>query len=453
MLGFIAALLGAAANPVFVPKPCADAQMGARATCGTVTVPENRSRPSGRQIDLNVIVVRAAKPGTDRQALFDLEGGPGLADTKNAGFYVTDGAAYAATRDVVLIDQRGTGESNPLDCPEFDAADRALEPMFPPAAVLSCRARLSQRADLTRYTTEDAVADLDAVRKALGYARIDLSALSYGTTLALRYVAVHPAHVRSAILVSSVPPSAMPPRHHATAAQAALDQMITDCAADHACAARYPKLQSDLSTATAKLRATGRIDTSVAMERLRTKLHSPEGTRELPNIIHRLAGGDSSILKTSNARAGFNYFDGVYLTITCSESLPWFDQGRAMAAARRTTFGDYRIARQRAACARWPKARVQRSFFTPIHSSVPVLFLSGGRDPVTPARWAAGTARNFTNSKHVVIPWAGHIVDGLSGFDTCFDPQVLRFLETADPQAVDERCFSEMMPPPFKTAA
>jgi pimeloyl-ACP methyl ester carboxylesterase len=450
MLGLIAASLGAAA---FVPKPCADAQLGAGATCGTVTVPEDRSRKSARQIDLYVIVIRAAKPGKERQALFDLEGGPGLADTKNAGFYLTDGAAYAATRDVVLVDQRGTGESNPLDCPEFDAADRALEPMFPAAAVLSCRARLSQRADLTRYTTEDAVADLDTVRRALGYARIDLSALSYGTTLALRYIAVHPTHVRSAILVSSVPPSAMPPRHHATAAQAALDQMIADCAADQACAARYPKLRSDLSTATAKLRATGRIDTFVAMERLRTKLHSPAGTRELPGIIHQLAAGDSSILATSNARAGFNYFDGVYLTITCSESLPWFDQDRARAAARRTTFGDYRIAGQRAACGNWPKARVQRSFFAPIHSSVPVLFVSGGRDPVTPARWAAGTARNFANSKHVVIPWAGHIVDGLSGFDTCYDPQVVRFLETADPKAVDERCFSEMMPPPFKTAA
>jgi pimeloyl-ACP methyl ester carboxylesterase len=425
--------------------------MGARALCGTVAVPEDRSRPSERHIDLNIIVIRAAKPGKDRQALFDLEGGPGLADTENAGFYLTDGAAYATTRDVVLVDQRGTGDSNPLDCPEFDAANRSLEPMFPSAAVRSCRARLSQHADLTRYTTEDAVADLDAVRKALGYARIDLSALSYGTTLALRYIAVHPAYVRSAVLLSAVPPSVMPPRHHATAAQTALGQMIADCAADHACRTRYPKLRSDLSDATRKLRATGRIDPFVAMERLRTKLYSPSGTRELPGIIHRLADGDASILASSNERAGFNYFDGVYLTITCSESLPWFDQSRATAAARRTTFGDYRIVRQREACENWPRAQVKRSFFAPIHSSVPVLLVSGGRDPVTPARWAEQAARSFAISRHVIIPWAGHIVDGLSGLDTCFDPQVLRFLETRDPKAVDERCFSEMMPPPFKT--
>jgi pimeloyl-ACP methyl ester carboxylesterase len=243
----------------------------------------------------------------------------------------------------------------------------------------------------------------------------------------------------------------MPPRHHATAAQAALNRLIADCAADLACSVRYPRLRSDLSDGTRKLRATGHIDPFVAAERLRTKLYSPAGTRELPGIIHRLAGGDMSILATSNERAGFNYFDGVYLTITCSESLPWFDQRRAMAAARRTTFGDYRMVRQREACEHWPRARIERSFFTPSHSSVPVLFISGGRDPVTPTRWAEQAARNFANSKHVVIPWAGHIVDGLSGLDTCFDPQVVRFLETRDPKAVDERCFSEMTPPAFNT--
>jgi len=452
VLGLIAASLGTAANPTFVPKPCLDAQIGVRATCGIVTVPEDRSRTSGRQINLNLIIIRAAKPGKERQALFDLEGGPGLADTKDAGFYLSDGAAYSTTRDVVLIDQRGTGESNPLDCPEFDAADRSLEPMFPSAAVLSCRVRLSHRADLTRYTTEDAVADLDAVRKALGYSRIDLSALSYGTTLALRYIAVHPAHVRSAVLFSAVPPSAMPPRHHATAAQTALDQMIADCGADRACSTRYPRLRSDLSDAMRKLRSAGHIDSLVVMERLRTKLYSPAGARELPQMIHRLAGGDMSVFASTNEPKGFNYFDGVYLTITCSESLPWFDQNRAMVAARRTAFGDYRIVRQREACENWPRARVKRSFFTPVHSSVPVLFISGGRDPVTPAGWAEQAAQSFTNSRHLVVPWAGHIVDGLSGLDTCFDPQIVRFLDARDPKAVDERCLSEMMPPPFKPA-
>ncbi|QNP43008.1 alpha/beta fold hydrolase [Sphingomonas daechungensis] len=397
-----------------------------------------------------MIVISAAKPLKQPQALFDLDGGPGLADTKNAGFYLTDGTAYAETRDIVLIDQRGTGGSNPLDCPEFDAPDKALQPMFPVAAVQSCRARLSRSADLTRYTTDDAVADLDDVRRALGYAKIDLFALSYGTTLALRYVQRHENRVRSAVLLSAVPPSAMPPRHHATAAQPALDQLIADCAADASCSSRYPNLRARLKEALDKLQISAKVTPSVAMERLRTKLYSPGGARSEPNLIDRLAKGDISVLWSENERAGFNYFDGVYLTITCSESLPFFDETEARKNAQKTVFGDYRLTRQREACANWPRAQVKNDFFEPVRARVPVLFLSGNRDPVTPGKWAEEAAQGLPNSRLIVITWAGHIVDGLTGLDSCFDPQVVRFLETADPKSVDDRCFASMMPPPFK---
>ena len=450
MLSALALVMATASGPGLAAKACPTPELAAKARCGTVTVPEDRARPAGRQIGLNIIVIPAAKPGPEAAALFDLEGGPGLADTKNAGFYLTDGAAYSATRDVVLVDQRGTGESNPLDCPEFDEADSALKPMYPEATVKACRGRLSQVADLTRYTTEDAVEDLDAVRTALGYSKIDLFALSYGTTLALRYIARHESHVRSAVLLSAVPPSAMPPRHHAEAAQKALDHLIADCRADTACSTAYPNIPSDLSIAVRKLRDGRRVAPAVAMERLRTKLYSPGGARELPSIIHRLADGDTAILASSNARAGFNYYEGVYLTITCSESLPWFDQQEAMKIGRRTLFGNYRLDRQLAACAEWPRAEVSKSFFDPVRSSVPILFLSGARDPVTPASWATEAAKGFTRSRQITIPSAGHIVDGLSGLDSCFDPQILRFLETADPAAVDEQCFAGMAPPPFK---
>lgn len=452
MLGLIAAASAVANIASFVPTECTRALVAAKVRCGTVTVPEDRSKPDGRQIRLNIIVIPAKQPSNVGQALFELEGGPGLADTNNVGFYLTDGAPYGTTRDIVLFDQRGTGRSNPLDCPEFDAPDRALQPMFSAKTVSSCRARLGQRANLTKYTTDDAVADLDAVRTALGYRRIDLTALSYGTTLAMRYIALHGDHVRSAILLSAVPPSAMPPRHHATAAQSALDQLILDCAADQACSGRFPNLRADLSQAMAKLASDGTIEPAVAMERLRTKLHSPGGARQVPWIIHRLADGDKSILTSTNERAGFNYYDGVYLTIACSESLPWFNRRRATQLSRRTLFRDYRLARQQEACASWVRAKVTPAFFAPLRSPVPILFISGGRDPVTPANWAREAMRGLSNSRQIIVPWAGHIVDGLSNLETCFDPQLIRFLETADPKAVDERCFAAMAPPPFKIA-
>lgn len=448
MLSLLAAAIALTPLPAFVERPCVDLPASPRLRCGTVSVPEDRGQPNGRRIALNVVIIVAEKPTPDRQSLFELEGGPGLADTNNAAFYLNDGIGYAATRDVVLIDQRGTGRSNPLDCPEFDTADRKLAPMFSLEAVEQCRKRLSSFADLTRYGTNDAVEDLDDVRRALGLNRIDLIALSYGTTLALRYIAMHGEKVRSAVLFSAVPTSAMPPRHHADAGQAALDQLLADCAADADCKAKYPNLRGDLQLALDKLRKQSGDLVGPAMERLRTRLHTATGTRQAPAFIHRLAKGDLTALD-SDARAAFNYFDGVYMTITCSESLPWFNHGPALAQARRTAFGDYRLARQIQACANWPRAKLPAQFFAPVRSNVPTLFISGGRDPVTPSDWARDAARGFARGRHIVIPWAGHVIDGLSGLDTCFDPQMIRFIETADPEAIEAACFAQMLPPPF----
>src|SRR5687768_8291206 len=106
-------------QPAFVDEPCVDTRLTAIAQCGTVEVLENRAEPDGRRISLNVIVLRATSPGPHLPPLFDIDGGPGLAVTKNASFYLADGAAYRARRDVVMIDQRGTGGSNPLSCPEL----------------------------------------------------------------------------------------------------------------------------------------------------------------------------------------------------------------------------------------------------------------------------------------------------------------------------------------------
>jgi pimeloyl-ACP methyl ester carboxylesterase len=244
----------------------------------------------------------------------------------------------------------------------------------------------------------------------------------------------------------------MPPRHHAIAAQQALDQLMADCNADAKCGARYPRLRTDLANALLRIGRGRQIGAQVVMERLRTKLYSPSEARTVPWVIHRLSQGDTSILVSRDDDAGFKFYDGVYLTITCSESLPWFSQERAAAKARHTLFGDYRLARQREACAHWPRAQVKRRFFAPVRSSVPTLFLSGGRDPVTPASWATQASRYLPNSRQIVIPWGGHIVDGLTGLDTCFDPQILRFYETADPSAADASCFKRMTPPPFKVA-
>src|SRR4051794_10952134 len=406
-------------GPLFVAKACADPQPAAHATCGTVSVPEDRTRPGGRRIDLNVIVIHAKAPRPVPSALFDINGGPGLADTENASFYLTEGTRYWANRDIVLIDQRGTGGANPLDCPELEAAEHALQPMFPVDRVRACRDRLSARADLTKYTTDDWISDIDDVRRALGYGRIDLTGLSYGTAAALAYIARYPQHVRSAVLQSVAPAFSMPPKDHAAVGQASLKRLFADCSADAVCASAYPDLRADLVRALQQLRDGGKVEPQVAMERLRSVMYSPAGLRSIPATIHRLARGDLSVLQPGAQGQGLKYYLGVYLTITCAESLPWFNYEQAAERARRTVFGDYRLRRLRAACGTWPHARVSATRFAPVRSGVPVLFISGGRDAVTPPRWAAEVKRGFRNGRQIVLPWSGHVYDGLSNLDTC----------------------------------
>ena len=450
MLAFLAA--AALAAPAFVERPCTDPALAGKARCGTVAVPEDRAHPARRTITLNLIIVPAT--GERRlPPLFDLEGGPGIADSKNAAFYVTDGAGYHANRDVVLLDQRGTGGSNGLKCPEIDAVEAAYRPMYPPAAVRRCRAMLERRADLRFYGTTEAVADLDAVRAALGYDRIDLFALSYGTLFALRYMATYPRQVRAAVLLSVATPAAMVPRYHAQAADAALRLVFADCRADPQCGRAFDPGR-DLERALANLeRIPGAPPRGVFMEKLRGLLYMPARARSVPFIVHAAANRDLKPFFAATRSTGPSLFhEGTYLSVTCTESFPFFDYARAAAVARRTPFGDYRLSRQHAACALWPKGSVPADFMRPPRTDAAVLLVSGRLDPVTPPAWAAAIARALPNARHVMIPEMGHIFDGLSGIDTCFDPLMLRFFETADVRGLDPSCLAQMRPPPFRTA-
>lgn len=447
-----AACASAAPAPTFVERPCASAELSGKARCGTVAVPEDRSRPGGRILNLNLIVVPAS---AERRLppLFDIDGGPSVADTKNAGFYLTDGARYHEHRDVVLVDQRGTGGSNGMKCPEIEAAEAAYRPMYPVDAVLRCRRELEKRADLRFYGTTEAVADLDSVRIALGYDQIDLFALSYGTLFALRYLATYPKSVRAAVLLSAAPPSSMPPRFHAEAAERALRLLFAQCRADANCAKAYDP-DRDLRAALANLQTVpGAPPRDVFMEKLRSLMYTPQTARTLPYLVHAAAQRDlKPFLDATRPRGPSIFHEGMYLSVTCTESLALLDYPQAAAAARRTRFGDYRLRRQHAACAEWPRGKLPTDFLKRPRTDAAVLVISGQLDPVTPPDWGARIVRSLRNGRQVIIPQMAHIFDGLSGIDTCFDPMVLRFYETGDVKTLDARCVAGMAPAPFKTA-
>lgn len=449
LLASTAALLLATAGPSFVEKPCSDDRLGRLARCGTVLVPEDRQRPDARAIALNVIVMPAVGKAS-LPPLFDIEGGPGLPVTKNVAFYATAGAAYRSGRDIVLVDQRGTGGSNPLHCPEFNKPEAAYSPLFPASQVRECRRSLEQAADLTKYGTAEAVADLDAVRAALNYPQIDLFGLSYGTTVALRYLAAYPDRVRAAVLMGVSPASATPPKGHAMAGARAMEKLINRCAKDQACATSFRPAE-DIARARARLASIPNAPSEeIFFEKLRSLMYQPTGSRQVPFILSRAAAGDLAPFYTATKPQGPDLFaNGMHLSVICSEGVALMDVTAARWRAKATMFGDYRLRQQQEACAEWPKAKVPADHLQPVRSNVPVLLVSGEMDPVTPPELADEVAKTLSNSRHIVIPASGHLFDGMSGVDTCLDPLIVGFLKTGNVQSLDVGCVSAMKPPPF----
>ena len=442
-----AALLVATADPVFVEKPCTDERLANLARCGTVSVPEDRQRPLARTIALNVTVMPAtAKPILP--PLFDIDGGPGLPATKNVAFYATAGSAYRSQRDVVLVDQRGTGQSNPLHCPALSKPGAAYQPLYPAAQVRQCRQALERTADLTKYGTAEAVADLDSVRAALGYKQIDLFGLSYGSTVALRYMATYPDRVRAAVLMGVAPASATPPKGHAPAGDRALRKLIEQCQSDAACAAAFDPA-TDIERARTQLGSIpGAPSEEIFFEKLRSLMYQPTGARRVPLILSQAAVGDLSPFYAAT-KSQFIYADGMALSVICSEGMALMDVAAARTAAKTTLFGDYRLRRQQEACAEWPAGKVAADHLNPVRSDIPVLLISGELDPVTPPELADQVAKTLPNSKHVIIPASGHIFDGMSGVDTCLDPLILSFLKGGNAKTVDASCVAAMKPPAF----
>jgi pimeloyl-ACP methyl ester carboxylesterase len=290
-------------------RPCKLPGINEELLCGKLTVFENRETRSERTIDLSVVVLPALDSTSKEEPLFHLEGGPGVAATGAADFYAKEGKEYRRHSDVVLVDQRGTGKSNPLT-----AAARTKSPqdylteMYPVEYVKNLRQALEQRADLKQYTTSIAMDDLDDVRAWLGYDRINLFGLSYGTRAVLVYMRQHPDRVRSAILMGVAPTYLKMPLYHARAAKRAMDLLLKQCAHDDACHQAFPKIQQEWEEVVERLgreparveyplpdksaTVTVEIQRDIFAEKLRFRMYSPDGARRVPLIIHQAARGD-----------------------------------------------------------------------------------------------------------------------------------------------------------------
>jgi pimeloyl-ACP methyl ester carboxylesterase len=450
-------------------KPCRVDGIDEELFCGKLTVFEDREKRTGRTIDLNIVVLPAFDQQTKAEPLFDLAGGPGASSAERADFYAGPGKIYRHRHDVVCVDQRGTGKSNRLAIPREKTPQYYLSEMFPVDYVREMRRALEKRADLTKYTTSIAMDDLDDVRAWLGYDRISLFGASYGTRAALVYMRQHPEHVRSAILLGVAPTDLKMPLHHAESAARAMDLLLGECEKDAACHAAFPQIRDDWKNVLAQLEkqaarveyspagkkaapTTVEIQRGVFAEKIRTWMYDRDKAARIPLIVHHAVNGDFAPFLQQAIGPSIPDFvaDGMYLSATCAEDVPFINQEEATKLNADNPFGNYRVFQQTRACGMWPRGEIPADFLEPVRSNAPVLIFSGNLDPVTPPKYGEEVARNLPNSGHVIIPEAGHGVDGLTD-PGCMDRIAIDFLDKGDAKKLDVSCIEGMARPAFVT--
>lgn len=453
-------LAGAAAlGPCEAPAPA-----GAR--CARVTVAEDRAVPGGRRIGLHVLVWPAAGPGPRAEdAVFYVAGGPGQAASGSARRAAQEHAALRPSRDLVLVDQRGTGRSNGLPCLPFAGGDVRRYLGRPTADHLRrCRDELARRADLRRYTTAEAVDDLEEVRRALGYPRLNLDAGSYGTRVALEYMRRYPDRVRTAVLRAVNPPGYRIPLPFAAAGQRALDRLLLDCEADAGCRADFPRLRDELAAVFARLekgpvpvevtnpatgaRQAGELTRDTFAARLHLLLFAGPPASRVPLLVHRAAAGDFGPFADLAAAFGGAIVEqidfGMQMSVLCAEDAPFITDAAAEAATRGTFLGMARVRDLREMCRDWPRGRAPRGDEEPVSSDVPTLLVSGALDPVTPPEWAERAARGLRNARHLVVEGGSHVDGG-----PCLDALASAFIAQASADGLDTSCLAAIRRPPF----
>lgn len=451
-----------AATPAPAPllTPCTIPDFHRPTRCGTIEVPEDARRPNGRRIALYVVVVPAGDaPSSRPDPILFLSGGPGQAATDSVADIGESLASYNRSRDLVFIDQRGTGRSAPLNCTLFspEHPEANLQDFLPPDAVDRCAKALRNQVDISQFSFRHFADDLEAVRKTLGYGPVNLYGLSYGTRAAQHYMRTYPGSVRTAYLGSLVPIDIATPLPFARAAQSVLDKMLEACAADAACAKAYPDLTHELSAVMARLDAgvsvtvpgsgaAAPLSRGRVAEYLRYMLYSTETTGEVPWLIHRAYRGDWAPLvggiieHARNFDSGFS--SGLFLTLTCNEDVAFLREKEVAPATDGTFLGDYRVRNQQAACARWPTYRLPPRHRRTFRSEVPTLIVSGDLDPATPLAFTTHAAPGFSRRAEIILHGQGH-----SGWSDCADRAYTELVQSGSVTKIDTDCPATPRPP------
>ena len=428
------------------------------AKCGKLVVYEDRQTNTGRQIELNIAVIPAVSRNPTPDPIFFIPGGPGEAATQS--FPVLMGAFEQINqkRDIVLVDQRGTGGSHSLRC---QAEDSGQNGQTDTAEYLkSCLAALDANPRL--YTTSIAMDDLEQVRQALGYEKINLYGASYGTRAALVYLRQYPNSVRTIILDGVAPTNWSIGPSVASDGQRALDLIFSRCAASSDCLAAFPDLKDEFQSVINDLQdqsievtldhpITGETTTfQLTLDDFASTIHTmsyaPETAALIPLMVSNAFSHQdfrplaAQFLSTTET-LGTSISGGMRFSIICAEDVPFYNE----TTMTEGYLGDYIVESFREICRTWPQGQIPAGYKEPVSSNIPVLLISGEADPVTPPNNAEMAAKTLPNSLQLVIPDMGHV----NIFRGCVPKLATAFIESGSIQGLDTGCVEKTIPMPF----
>ncbi len=447
-------------------SPCRVAGLRTQVECGRLQRALNPAQPQDVQIEVHYVVVPALARRKLPDPVFLLAGGPGQSAISLAPVLTQQLRRLNNRRDLVFVDQRGTGRSAPLMCDDDQRSTLAqqLDPARRNALMRQCLGQLQKLpyGDVRFFTTSVAMQDIDAVRAALQAPKINLIGGSYGTRAALEYARQFPQNVRRMVIDGVAPPDMALPASVSTDSQAAFNALLVSCEQDTSCQQTYPKLRASWTALLAQLPqpVTLRHPLTGAPENLtltkemvlgsvRGPLYSPALTSALPYAITQAQQGRFEALMGLSGALASNKSDrlaiGMHFSVMCAEDMP-----RLAASTDRpgadfgTEFGQLYTD----TCAYWPRGTVPDAFYILAASPAPALVLSGGLDPVTPVRHGARIAQALgSKAQHVVVPFAGHGVMSLE----CMRDVLYRFVDLEDDTqatAADTSCVKNVPRPP-----
>jgi pimeloyl-ACP methyl ester carboxylesterase len=446
LLGLLACLPAARAADSALAE-CRMAGLRHSVLCGTLARPLDPAQPGGKQIDIHYVVVPAMARRKLPDPVFLLAGGPGQSAIDLAPALIGQFGRLNNRRDIVFVDQRGTGRSAPLLCddPRREPLAEQFDSERQVARLLACKVRLQAlpHGDLRFYTTTLAMQDLDAVRLRLDAERINLVGASYGTRAALEYQRLFPRALRRSVIDGVAPADMALPASFSTDGQAVLEALFDACEAEAACKKAFPALRADWQALLASLPTpvsvrhplTGQperltLTREIVLAAVRAPLYVPALAAGLPAAIAEAARGRYEALVGLGAalgtRSGGKFAMGMHFSVVCAEDAPLVARSLDTPGA---DFGRDNAQLYARVCAAWPRGAVPAEFYKTSASATPVLLLSGGLDPATPPRHAARVAQALgPAARHVVVPGAGHGVMGLP----CLRDVIFHFIDAVD---------------------